>query len=94
MAPVVPPFPARGLLRRCRCGGAWRCKWELPKHRVKYNKPARLQYTPWGASCWGPFRNKKGKKDLNKHYRRTQGHHILCIYMIMGELLTLNNLLS
>jgi hypothetical protein len=28
------PFPSRGLLFRCRRGGAWRRKWELPKHRV------------------------------------------------------------
>jgi hypothetical protein len=27
----VLTFLARGLSRRCRCGGAWRCKWELPK---------------------------------------------------------------
>jgi hypothetical protein len=33
-SPIVLPFHARGLSRRCRRGGAWRCKWELPKHRV------------------------------------------------------------
>jgi hypothetical protein len=33
-SPTVPPFTARGLSRRFGCGGAWRCKWELPKHRV------------------------------------------------------------
>jgi hypothetical protein len=30
-SPIVPPFTARGHSRRCRRGGAWRCKWELPK---------------------------------------------------------------
>jgi hypothetical protein len=30
-SPIVPPFPATGLLHHCRRGGSWRCKWVLPK---------------------------------------------------------------
>jgi hypothetical protein len=30
-SPIVPPFPARGLSRRCRRGGFWWCKLELIK---------------------------------------------------------------
>jgi hypothetical protein len=41
--PIVPPFPARGVSRRGRHGGIWRCKWELPKPG-SYNKPTWLQY--------------------------------------------------
>jgi hypothetical protein len=41
--PTVPPFPARGLLCRHRCGGAWQWKRELPKPG-SYSKPTWLQY--------------------------------------------------
>jgi hypothetical protein len=30
-SPTVTHFPPIGLSRRSRRGGAWRCKWELPK---------------------------------------------------------------
>jgi hypothetical protein len=33
-SPIIHPFPARGISRRCRRGVAWQFKWELPKHRV------------------------------------------------------------
>jgi hypothetical protein len=29
-SPIVPPFSARGISRRCGRGGSWRCKWVLP----------------------------------------------------------------
>jgi hypothetical protein len=37
-SPIVPPFPARGLSRRCRRRGSWRYTRDLPKPG-SYNKP-------------------------------------------------------
>jgi hypothetical protein len=31
LLPIFPHFPARAFSRRCRRGGSWRRKWELPK---------------------------------------------------------------
>jgi hypothetical protein len=59
------PFPARGLLHRCRCGGAWRCTWELPKHRVS-TISLRAAVHSCGGSRRGPIEEVKGFWILNK----------------------------
>jgi hypothetical protein len=52
-SPIVPPFPARGLPRRCRRGDAWRCKWELPEHRVSTISLQAAVHS-WGGGHRGP----------------------------------------
>jgi hypothetical protein len=64
-SPIVPPFPARGLSRRCRRGGAWGCKWELPKHRVSTISLQAAVYS-WGGSRRG--QSYRRSQEFNKPY--------------------------
>jgi hypothetical protein len=64
-SPIVPPFPARGLSRRCRCGGAWRCKWELPKHRVDTISLQAAVHS-WGGNRRGPEEEEEEEEEEEK----------------------------